>query len=180
VQASPSARGHSPKKLGASFEPWESARVRALLVSERYHQAIHDPQSFHIHPLNLALALASDIERRGGQVHERSEAVGLDGRGPAGACARWPARSPRAMSCSRAMPILAGCSRGLRAPSCRWRPMSRWTAKIGRRLAEAIRCPARSPTPAAPAITIASSMATVFSGAAESPRIPANRPGCGR
>ncbi len=69
------------EKLGASFEPWETARVRALIASTRYHQAIHDPQSFHIHPLNLALALAGDIERRGGRVHERSEAAGLDRQG---------------------------------------------------------------------------------------------------
>ena len=69
------------EKLGASFEPWETARVRALIASARYHQAIHDPQSFHIHPLNFALAIARDIERRGGQVHERSDAVGLERQG---------------------------------------------------------------------------------------------------
>jgi gamma-glutamylputrescine oxidase len=69
------------ERLGASFEPWETARVRALIASERYHQAIHDPQSFHIHPLNFALALARDIERRGGQVHERSDAVELERQG---------------------------------------------------------------------------------------------------
>jgi gamma-glutamylputrescine oxidase len=70
-------------KLGASFEPWDTPRVRALIDSERYHQAIHDPQSFHIHPLNLALALAGDIERRGGGVHERTEATGLERQGAA-------------------------------------------------------------------------------------------------
>jgi gamma-glutamylputrescine oxidase len=70
-------------KLGASFEPWDTKRVRALIDSERYHQAIHDPQSFHIHPLNLALALAGDIERRGGAVHERTEATGLERQGAA-------------------------------------------------------------------------------------------------
>src|SRR5260370_40560556 len=70
-------------KLGASFEPWDSARVRALIDSERYHQAIHDPQSFHIHPLNLALALVGDIERLGGAVHERTEATGLERQGAA-------------------------------------------------------------------------------------------------
>ena len=69
------------ERLGASFEPWETARVRALIASERYHQAIHDPQSFHIHPLNFALALARDIERRGGQLHERTDAVGLERQG---------------------------------------------------------------------------------------------------
>jgi gamma-glutamylputrescine oxidase len=70
-------------KLGASFEPWDTPRVRALIDSERYHQAIHDPQAFHIHPLNLALALAGDIERRGGAVHERTEATGLERQGAA-------------------------------------------------------------------------------------------------
>jgi gamma-glutamylputrescine oxidase len=70
-------------KLGASFEPWDTPRVRALIDSERYHQAIHDPQAFHIHPLNLALALAGDIERLGGAVHERTEAAGLERQGTA-------------------------------------------------------------------------------------------------
>ena len=70
-------------RLGASFEPWETDRVRALIATPRYHQAIHDPQSFHIHPLNLALALAGDIERRGGAVHELSDATGLERQGGA-------------------------------------------------------------------------------------------------
>ena len=70
-------------KLGASFEPWDTPRARALIDSERYHQAIHDPQAFHIHPLNLALALAGDIEQRGGAVHERTEATGLERQGAA-------------------------------------------------------------------------------------------------
>lgn len=65
------------EQLGAAFEPWETARVRGLLATARYHQAIHDPTSFHIHPLNFALALAKDIERRGGKVYERTEALGL-------------------------------------------------------------------------------------------------------
>lgn len=72
-------------KLDADFEPWGTARVRALLSTERYHQAIHDPRSFQVHPLNLALALARDIERRAGRVHEMSEAVRLERQG-AGWC----------------------------------------------------------------------------------------------
>ena len=65
------------EKLGATFEPWDAGRVRALLDTARYHQAIHDPSSFHVHPLNLALALAADIEARGGTIHEGTEATGL-------------------------------------------------------------------------------------------------------
>jgi len=56
--------------LGAAFEPWDTTRVRALLATPRYHQAIHDPLSFHIHPLNFALALAADIEARGGAIRD--------------------------------------------------------------------------------------------------------------
>lgn len=77
-------------KLGATFEPWDPARVRALLETSRYHQAVHDPLSFHIHPLNFALALAADIEARGGAVHEETEATELSREGNA-----WRVRTPR-------------------------------------------------------------------------------------
>jgi gamma-glutamylputrescine oxidase len=61
-------------KLGASFEPWTTEQTRALLSTERYFQAVHDPKSFQIHPLNLALALASELPR----VFEHTEAVALE------------------------------------------------------------------------------------------------------
>jgi gamma-glutamylputrescine oxidase len=67
--------------LGATFEPWEMERVRALLATRRYYQALHDAQGFHIHPLNFALALAGDVERRGGRVHEDTEARVLERQG---------------------------------------------------------------------------------------------------
>ncbi len=53
-------------QLGASFEPWDTRTCAPCWRRTRYHQGIHDPTSFHIHPLNLALALAADIERQGG------------------------------------------------------------------------------------------------------------------
>jgi len=65
------------EQLGASFEPWETSRVRGVLATARYHQAIHDPTSFHIHPLNFALALAKDVERQGSEIHENTEAIEL-------------------------------------------------------------------------------------------------------
>ena len=65
------------EQLGAAFEPWETSQVRAVLTTARYHQAIHDPTSFHIHPLNLALALAKDIERQRSAIHEGTEAIAL-------------------------------------------------------------------------------------------------------
>ena len=56
--------------LGARFEPWTAQRVRAELSTGRYHEAIHDPEAFQIHPLNLALALAEDLSARGARVFE--------------------------------------------------------------------------------------------------------------
>lgn len=58
--------------LGAHFEPWTHAQLHTVVRSARYHEAIHDPQAFQIHPLNLALALAADVAGRGGRVCEAS------------------------------------------------------------------------------------------------------------
>jgi glycine/D-amino acid oxidase-like deaminating enzyme len=69
------------QKLGATFEPWDAERVRGLLATSRYHQALHDAQGFHLHPLNLALALAADAERRGVRLHEGTEARALERQG---------------------------------------------------------------------------------------------------
>jgi gamma-glutamylputrescine oxidase len=129
------------EKLGASFEPWETARVRALLASARYHQAIHDPQSFHIHPLNLALALATDIEKRGGRMHERSEAVGLEHQGAA-----WRLRMPAGEIAARHVVLAGNADLGRVQPRLARAvlPVATYvavTAKLGRRLAEAIRWP---------------------------------------
>lgn len=125
--------------LGASFEPWDTARLRALIATERYHQAIHDPQSFHIHPLNFALALARDIERRGGKVHEGSEAVGLERQGTG-----WRLRTPRGEIAARHVVMAGNADLGRVAPRLARAvlPVATYvavTAKIGPRLAEAIR-----------------------------------------
>jgi glycine/D-amino acid oxidase-like deaminating enzyme len=89
-------------QLGASFEPWDTSHVRAVLATTRYHQGIHDPTSFHIHPLNLALALAADIERQRSTIHENTEAVELtrDGNG-------WRLRTMRGSVKARHV-VLAG------------------------------------------------------------------------
>lgn len=70
------ARDHG---YAVSFMPTEE--VRAVLRSRKYHQALHDPQSFHIHPLNYARALAAGVEASGGRIFEGSQVVSaaLDG-----------------------------------------------------------------------------------------------------
>jgi glycine/D-amino acid oxidase-like deaminating enzyme len=90
------------EQLGASFEPWTTAEVRAVLDTQRYHQGIHDPLSFHVHPLNLALALAQDIEAHDGHLHEGTDATSLarDGEG-------WRLATPRGSIHARHV-VLAG------------------------------------------------------------------------
>lgn len=125
--------------LGASFEPWTTSRVREVLATSRYHQAMHDPLSFHIHPLNFALALAADVERLGGVVLEKTEGTGLarDGDG-------WRLATPRGTISARHV-VLAGnadLGRIQKRVARAVLPVATYvavTAKIGPALARAIR-----------------------------------------
>ena len=59
-------------------ELWERERVRSVLVSERYHQGLYQPQAFHFDPLAYSRGLAEEIERLGGRVFEGSAATAVD------------------------------------------------------------------------------------------------------
>lgn len=61
----------------APYSFWDTAKVRETLRSERYFQGMDDPNAFHIHPLNYAIALGRDIQALGGQVVEQCEARSL-------------------------------------------------------------------------------------------------------
>ncbi len=127
------------ESLGASFEPWETARVRALLDTARYHQAIHDPKSFHIHPLNFALALAADIERLGGTVHEATEATELSRTGSG-----WRVRTPKGEISARHVVLAGNADLGRVQPQLARAvlPVATYVAvteRLGPSLAEAIR-----------------------------------------
>jgi glycine/D-amino acid oxidase-like deaminating enzyme len=58
-------------------EVWDRERVRGVLVSDRYHQALYQPDAFHFDPLAYARALADEIERLGGRIFEGSAAIGF-------------------------------------------------------------------------------------------------------
>ncbi len=127
------------ERLGASFEPWDTARVRGLLATGRYHQGIHDPTSFHVHPLNLALALAADIERLGGAVHEDSGAIALE-RG----AGRRTVRTPGGAATAPAVVLAGNADLGPVQPRLARAvlPVATYvavTAKLGPALAAAIR-----------------------------------------
>jgi gamma-glutamylputrescine oxidase len=67
--------------LGAEVEGWASDRVRDVLKSDSYFNAIHFPRAFHLHPLNYALGLASAAEQAGARIYEHTPAMAID---PAG------------------------------------------------------------------------------------------------
>jgi gamma-glutamylputrescine oxidase len=69
------------RSLGCEVENWPTERVRAVLRSERYFDAIHYLRAFTIHPLNYALALAAAAERDGARIFENTPALSID---PAG------------------------------------------------------------------------------------------------
>ena len=127
------------ENLGATFEPWDTAHVRAQLDTSRYHQGIHDPSPFHIHPLNLALALAADIEAHGGVLHEETEAIELSRAGSA-----WRLRTPQGEIAAQHVVLAGNADLGRVQPQIARAvlPVATYVAvteKIGPRLAEAIR-----------------------------------------
>ena len=77
--------------FGVEWEWVPQSRVRELLRTERYSDALFEPRAFHFHPLKYALGLADAAGRAGVAVHEDSPAVGLERRG-----AGWQVRTPQA------------------------------------------------------------------------------------
>jgi gamma-glutamylputrescine oxidase len=64
--------------LGVEVEGWPVERVREALKSNCYFHALHFPQAFSIHPVNYALGLAADAERRGARLFEQTVALEVD------------------------------------------------------------------------------------------------------
>lgn len=67
--------------IGAQAEMWTTAKVREHLVNDRYFNAVHYRDAFHIHPLNYALGLARLAEDAGARIFEETPALSID---PAG------------------------------------------------------------------------------------------------
>ncbi len=65
-------------ELGCEIEGWGTDRVRSVLHSERYFNAIHYLRALAIHPLNYALALAAAAERDGARIFENTRALSID------------------------------------------------------------------------------------------------------
>ncbi len=67
--------------LGADVEMWSTERVRGMLNSSQYFQALHFPRAFQIDPLAYALRLAEAAELAGAYLFEHTPALSID---PAG------------------------------------------------------------------------------------------------
>src|SRR5215472_1026675 len=65
-------------EFGTPVELWSTERVRAVLQTDRYFQALRWPHAFHLHPLTYALGLASMAEQSGARIFEETPAVALD------------------------------------------------------------------------------------------------------
>lgn len=66
------------REFDHDIEFWTAEQTREALRTEEYYQSLHEPDAFHIHPLNLAIALAEHIERSGGRIYESTEALDAD------------------------------------------------------------------------------------------------------
>jgi gamma-glutamylputrescine oxidase len=72
------ARERLARDYGYDVDFWPREQVREVLRTPSYHQALFDPNSFHIHPLNYARALAEAIEAAGGLIYEDARVVSAD------------------------------------------------------------------------------------------------------
>lgn len=64
--------------IGADVEAWETERVRNVLPSPQYYNAVHYPTAFHINPLNYTLGLAVAAEAAGARIFEGTPAISID------------------------------------------------------------------------------------------------------
>src|SRR5271169_2995639 len=65
-------------ELGCEIEGWGTERVRSVLRSERYFNAINYLRALTVHPLNYALKLAAAAERDGAHIFEDTPALSID------------------------------------------------------------------------------------------------------
>ncbi len=65
-------------ELGAHIEGWPVERVRDVLKTNHYFQALHFPRAYHIHPFNYALGLAAAAEAVGARIFEGTPALAID------------------------------------------------------------------------------------------------------
>jgi gamma-glutamylputrescine oxidase len=71
-------RAGMARHFGVELELWPRDKLRACLATERYGGALFNPETFAVHPHNLALGLAEAATRNGARLFETSACTGLD------------------------------------------------------------------------------------------------------
>ena len=136
------ARDLAADLLGSSLQVWSPERVREVLRSPRYFDAVYDPEACHLQPLAWSLGLADAVEAAGGRVHERSAALEL--RRDAGA---WVVATAGGRVRAREVVLAGSAHLGRLQPRLARAvlPVATYmmaTEPLGERLAEAVRTPA--------------------------------------
>jgi gamma-glutamylputrescine oxidase len=90
---------------GYPLRPVAPAELAAWIASPRYHSAVHDPRSGHLHPLKYTLGIARAAAAAGALLHEHSPVVALQPGAAAGGDALL--RTPRG-TLRAAQVLLAG------------------------------------------------------------------------
>ena len=84
--------------------------LRALVLSDRYSDALYESNAMHFHPLNYALGLATAAEAAGVAIHEGSPAIALERRDGG-----WRVRTPDGViDCEQVVLACGGYLAGLR------------------------------------------------------------------
>jgi gamma-glutamylputrescine oxidase len=134
-------RDQLQETLGINLEFWPRERLRQVLVTQRYHDALFFPDSFHLHPLNYALGVAAAIGAKGGHIFEDSPAIALETDGPEKVVRTAGGR----IKCRNIVMACGGYIDGLHPKlSGAIRPLATWvmvTEPLGDRLTEAMRGP---------------------------------------
>ena len=71
-------RDHLDRDFGRKLVFMPTEEVRQTLRSSKYYQALYADDAFHFHPLNYCRALAREITRLGGRIHEGSKVTATD------------------------------------------------------------------------------------------------------
>ncbi len=66
------------EEFGTPAEAWPADKIQGILKSRLYHNGLHFPRAFHIHPLNYALGLAAAAEKAGARIFENTPALSID------------------------------------------------------------------------------------------------------
>ncbi|MCG8689962.1 MAG: FAD-binding oxidoreductase [Minwuiales bacterium] len=127
--------------FGTAHEFWPREKVRELYLTDRYHDAVFSPGSFHFHSLNFTLGIADAAEAAGAALYEGSPVIGhrLDGEPKIVRTDRGSVRADHVVFCCSG--YIGSTHRRLALATLPVATYVMITEPLGNRLADAIRAP---------------------------------------